>query len=79
MEGTGVHVTLVEPGGFATDWAGSSAVRADPNPAYDHIRAAMAKRSGAAQHGDLTAAEPALLQIVDADRALAVPLLVGSS
>ncbi|MET8763550.1 SDR family NAD(P)-dependent oxidoreductase [Lentzea sp. NPDC004782] len=26
----GIKVTLVEPGGFATDWSGSSAVRAEP-------------------------------------------------
>ncbi|WP_283606284.1 SDR family NAD(P)-dependent oxidoreductase, partial [Mycolicibacterium poriferae] len=28
----GVHVTLIEPGGFATDWAGPSAKRATPLP-----------------------------------------------
>jgi NAD(P)-dependent dehydrogenase (short-subunit alcohol dehydrogenase family) len=67
LAGTGVHVTLVEPGGFATDWAGSSAVHAEPNPAYDHIRQAMAERASGAQAGDPTAAGPALLDIVDAD------------
>jgi len=68
VAGTGIKVTLVEPGGFATDWAGSSAVHAaEPNPAYDHIRQAMAARSGSAKYGDPAAAGPALLQIVDAD------------
>jgi NAD(P)-dependent dehydrogenase (short-subunit alcohol dehydrogenase family) len=67
LAGTGVHVTLVEPGGFATDWAGSSAVHADPNPAYDHIRKAMAERSGGASYGDPSAAGRALLEIVDAE------------
>ncbi|WIE66686.1 SDR family NAD(P)-dependent oxidoreductase [Curtobacterium sp. MCLR17_036] len=33
VAGLGIKVTLVEPGGFATDWAGSSAVFADPQPA----------------------------------------------
>src|SRR3954469_7826156 len=28
VEGFGIKVTLVEPGGFATDWRGNSAVRA---------------------------------------------------
>ncbi|MGW4946860.1 SDR family oxidoreductase [Actinoplanes sp. NPDC004185] len=63
----GIKVTLVEPGGFATDWSGSSAVHADPNPAYQPLRDAMAARAGQAQPGDPAAAGPALLQIVDAD------------
>ena len=63
----GIKVTLVEPGSFATDWAGSSAVHAAPNPAYDHIREAMKARSGGAQYGDPAAAGPALLRVVDAD------------
>jgi NAD(P)-dependent dehydrogenase (short-subunit alcohol dehydrogenase family) len=67
LAGTGVHVTLVEPGGFSTDWAGSSAVHAKPNPAYDHIRQAMSELRGDAEQGDPTAAGPALLQVVDAD------------
>jgi len=68
VAGTGINVTLVEPGPFATDWAGSSAVHAEPNPAYDPIRQAMAARSGTAKYGDPAAAGPALLQIVDADK-----------
>ncbi|GAB7037186.1 MULTISPECIES: SDR family oxidoreductase [Catenuloplanes] len=67
VAGFGIAVTLVEPGGFATDWAGSSAVHATPNPAYQPLRDAMAARAGGAQYGDPAAAGPALLQIVDAD------------
>ncbi len=63
----GIKVTLVEPGGFATDWAGSSAVHAEPLAAYDPVRAAMAERRGEAQIGDPAAAGAALLEIVDAD------------
>jgi NAD(P)-dependent dehydrogenase (short-subunit alcohol dehydrogenase family) len=68
VAGFGIKVTLVEPGGFATDWAGSSAVHAEPNPAYQPIRDAMAARRGDAQYGDPAAAGPALLDIVDADQ-----------
>lgn len=34
----GVHVTLVEPGGFTTDWSGDSAGRARELAAYDGVR-----------------------------------------
>src|SRR6201989_2653720 len=30
----GIHVTLIEPGGFSTDWGGSSARHAEPLDAY---------------------------------------------
>jgi NAD(P)-dependent dehydrogenase (short-subunit alcohol dehydrogenase family) len=41
VAGMGIHVTLVEPGPYATDWSGTSAVHADPNPAYDGVRTAL--------------------------------------
>lgn len=34
----GIHVTLVESGGYATDWGGRSAAHTRPNPAYDDMR-----------------------------------------
>ncbi len=34
VAGFGIHVTLIEPGGFATDWGGASAKRSEPLPAY---------------------------------------------
>jgi NAD(P)-dependent dehydrogenase (short-subunit alcohol dehydrogenase family) len=64
----GINVTLVEPGGYATDWAGSSAAHAAPNPAYDHVREELARRQGEAQMADPTAVGQALLKVVDADR-----------
>ncbi|MGC0340968.1 SDR family oxidoreductase [Streptomyces sp. SLBN-8D4] len=63
----GIKVTLVEPGGFATDWAGASASFAAQLPAYDGLRAALAEGWRDAKLGDPTAAGPALLKIVDAD------------
>ncbi|MFF5081160.1 hypothetical protein ACFY36_29260 [Actinoplanes sp. NPDC000266] len=57
----------VEPGGFATDWSGSSAVHAVPNPAYQPLRDAMTARAGQDQPGDPAAAGPALLRIADAE------------
>src|SRR3984957_19011479 len=43
----GIHVTLIEPGGFSTDWAGPSAVRSAELPAYAELWAAdRARRAG---------------------------------
>src|SRR6202045_3771428 len=41
----GIKVTIVEPGGYATEWGGLSAKRA-PMPAYDGARAAIAAFCG---------------------------------
>jgi NAD(P)-dependent dehydrogenase (short-subunit alcohol dehydrogenase family) len=71
VAGFGIKVTLVEPGGFATDWAGNSAVHATPKPEYDDFRAQVAesrKAAGAPNIGDPKAAGPALLKVVDADQ-----------
>src|SRR3954453_10445860 len=38
VAGFGIKVTLIEPGGYATDWHGSSAKHATRNPAYDEAR-----------------------------------------
>ena len=61
----GIKVTLVEPGGYSTDWAGSSAARSQPLPIYDEARKAMAERRSGTAPGDPTAAAAALLQVVD--------------
>ncbi len=64
--GAGIKVTIVEPGGFDTDWAGSSAVHAEPNAAYDGLREAMGSRPKSTP-GVPADAAAALLEIVDAD------------
>lgn len=63
----GIHVTIIEPGGFSTDWSGSSAARATPNHAYDGMREARAKRAGGMKAGDPTATSAAILKVVDAE------------
>ncbi|WP_240980987.1 MULTISPECIES: SDR family NAD(P)-dependent oxidoreductase [Streptomyces] len=67
VAGFGIKVTLVEPGGFATDWAGSSATFAEQLPAYDDVRAAAAANWRTIERGDPTATGAALLKIVDAE------------
>src|SRR3954466_6471961 len=34
VQGFGIHVTIIEPGGFSTDWGGSSARHAQQLDAY---------------------------------------------
>jgi NAD(P)-dependent dehydrogenase (short-subunit alcohol dehydrogenase family) len=61
----GIAVTLLEPGSFRTDWAGSSAVHAAPNPAYDDLRARLDGHERTYHHGDPDASAQYLLQLVD--------------
>lgn len=65
----GIKVTLIEPTGYSTDWAFSSAVRAEPNPAYDSVRAAvLASRARlAGNRGNPEATAAAVLELVDMD------------
>jgi NAD(P)-dependent dehydrogenase (short-subunit alcohol dehydrogenase family) len=62
----GVKVTLIEPGGFSTDWGGSSAKHATPIAAYDDVRGARAKMRASVKPGDPTASSKAILTLVDA-------------
>jgi NAD(P)-dependent dehydrogenase (short-subunit alcohol dehydrogenase family) len=70
VAGFGVKVTLVEPGGFATDWAGPSSKRSESLPAYAEARETMDRerkaRAGSGGPGDPKASAAALLRIVDA-------------
>lgn len=70
VAGFGIHVTLIEPGGFDTDWAGSSAKRATPLPDYAeaHQQAAAARAKRTAKSGDPQASAAAVLKIVDAEQ-----------
>ncbi len=61
----GVHVTLVEPGGFSTDWSGASASRSETLAVYDELR--DKPRGSASSQGDPTATRDPILKVVDAD------------
>jgi NAD(P)-dependent dehydrogenase (short-subunit alcohol dehydrogenase family) len=65
----GVHVTLIEPGGFDTDWSGSSSRSAERLPAYADVHAAndAVRKTRWAAPGDPKASAAALLKVVDAD------------
>ena len=65
----GIKVTLIEPAGYSTDWSGSSARHATPNPAYDGVREkAQQLRAGRqGTPGDPVATREAVLKVVDAE------------
>ena len=63
----GINVTLVEPGGFSTDWSGPSAQRSDPNPAYDGLRERQQQWRASNVPGDPTASAAAIMRVVDAN------------
>lgn len=64
-----IRVTIVEPGGFATDWGGSSARHASPLADYEPVRqhAAELRRTRTQSMGDPTASAGAILKLVDAE------------
>jgi NAD(P)-dependent dehydrogenase (short-subunit alcohol dehydrogenase family) len=66
VKGFGIKVTIVEPGGFATEWGGPSAKRATQIPVYDDARASIAALRSSNVPGDPEATGPAILKIVDA-------------
>lgn len=62
----GIRTTLVEPGGYATDWAGSSARRSDPLPHYQPLRDLLQARSSGMTLPAAASTVSALLALVDA-------------
>jgi NAD(P)-dependent dehydrogenase (short-subunit alcohol dehydrogenase family) len=65
----GVKVTLIEPAGYSTDWAGSSAKHATNLPAYDQVRvaAARARAQRFGSPGVPSATREAVLTLVDSE------------
>jgi NAD(P)-dependent dehydrogenase (short-subunit alcohol dehydrogenase family) len=77
----GIHVTAVEPGGFRTDWAGRSMVRAprsiaDYDAVFEPIRKRRLENSGK-QTGDPKKAAQAMLKLIASENPPA-HLLLGS-
>ena len=68
VESFGIHVTLIEPGGFSTDWAGPSSKRAAELPDYAEVHedANRKRAQRMPTPGDPTASARAILKVVDA-------------
>ncbi len=64
----GIHVTLIEPGGFSTDWAGPSAKRSAELPAYADAWAADRARRTAMNRGNPASTSGAIFKVIDAEK-----------
>lgn len=62
----GIHVTLLEPNGFETEWATNSAGRSAPIEAYEPLKAAFRAAYNPDDYGVPAATVPAVLQLIDA-------------
>jgi len=67
VDGFGIHVTMVEPGPYATDWLGVGAMQSPEHPAYDGFRATIAREWGPEDLGKPAATRAAILEVVDAE------------
>jgi NAD(P)-dependent dehydrogenase (short-subunit alcohol dehydrogenase family) len=77
----GIHITLVEPGGFRTDWAGSSMNYTAPGEDYQQTVGLMYKRlqeNSGHEAGDPVRAARAVMQIVNEEQP-PLRLLLGKS
>jgi NAD(P)-dependent dehydrogenase (short-subunit alcohol dehydrogenase family) len=68
VAGFGINVTLIEPGGFSTDWAGPSSKHSTEIAEYQGVREASSRRPTATNRGNPTATRSAILKVVDAQK-----------
>jgi len=62
----GVHITLIEPGGYSTDFNNPSSSRQSVQmPAYEHVRAGLAAAFADYEFGNPAATSAAVLQLID--------------
>ncbi|MFC3452794.1 SDR family NAD(P)-dependent oxidoreductase [Amycolatopsis speibonae] len=67
VEGLGIHVTLVEPRVYATDFMGASLKMSPLSPAYDPVRAALMAKYADGVPGDPVKVAEAVLELVASD------------
>ena len=60
----GIHVTLIEPNGFSTDWAGASAAQTKEIPAYDDLKTAFRNGSTPDSYGKPEATVEPVLNLI---------------
>lgn len=61
----GIHVTIVEPNGFSTDFGGPSAIQSQAIPGYEKVKAAMQGGMQEENIGIPEATSEAILKLID--------------
>ncbi|MDQ0966142.1 NAD(P)-dependent dehydrogenase (short-subunit alcohol dehydrogenase family) [Flavobacterium sp. W4I14] len=67
VKGFGIHVTIVEPNAFGTDWSGDSAVKTTSMKHYDDVKKALQGYFNPETIGIPEATVPAILKLVDSE------------
>jgi len=67
VAGFGIKVSLIEPNGFSTDWAGASSAQTQSIPAYDGVKAAFQAGLTDDAFGKPEATVDAVLKLVDSE------------
>src|SRR5829696_3629466 len=63
----GIHVTLIEPNGYATDWGGASAIHTKAMSEYESLKAAFQASFSEDFFGRPEATAQAILKLIDAE------------
>jgi short-subunit dehydrogenase len=63
----GINVTILEPNGYSTEWAGTSAIHTTSNPVYDGVREAFQSSLTEGSFGKPEATAKAMLKLVHSD------------
>jgi NAD(P)-dependent dehydrogenase (short-subunit alcohol dehydrogenase family) len=64
----GINISLVEPNGFATDWAGASAFQTQPMAEYGPLKEAFFKAASPDIFGIPEATTQAIIKLVDSPK-----------
>jgi NAD(P)-dependent dehydrogenase (short-subunit alcohol dehydrogenase family) len=63
----GINVSMIEPNGFSTDWAGASAIHTEGMPEYDKLKADFQAGLTDDAFGNPEATTEAILKLVDSE------------
>ncbi|MBH2004417.1 MAG: SDR family NAD(P)-dependent oxidoreductase [Sphingobacteriia bacterium] len=61
----GINISLIEPNGYATDWAGASAIQTQPIETYNPVKEAFQKGAAPDIFGKPEATVEAVIKLVD--------------